>query len=190
MMVARRPVLATAALSLLLLSSGCSYLLLVAPSSVPVGGSATYVLELVNDEIVNQDLLVYTVAYVPAGWTLASAVFSSSGSPPSGVGVQVSDPGFACTMGPDLPPPGVGRQVVVVFWGTFDAVNPETATGGLTFAVGQSQGDFGVDFHVVLQKAASTVCSVGRGATTRVEPPIFADGFESGDTTAWSGSAP
>lgn len=174
-------------LSAALISNSCTYLLLVAPALVATGGTATYVLELFNDELTGGSAPIYTVAHVPSTWLLSSATFTSTAPPLSGTGVQVADPGLVCEFGSTPPPPGAGRQAVFVFWGNFtNFVNPQTGTGHLNFAVGQTEGTFDVDFYFVFD----TACSGPVGATTQVEQPIFTDGFETGNLNNWSSQFP
>ncbi len=170
-----------------LATTGCTFQFLVATASVIAGGSATYVVEIFNDGVnPPEPLRVYTLAHVPADWQLLETTFTATTSPGSGTGTEIADPGFACDQGTPLPAPGAGRQRVVVDWGTFDIGNPETGTGTHVFQVAEVPGDYTIDFFLVLEGGGDSVCSTGISTVTRVETPIFADGFESGNTSAWS----
>lgn len=183
--------IAVASIGVLALAlGGCSFLILAASESVHTGGSARYRLELHNDEVTNSGISAFTVAHVPAGWSLEEASFELTAPPSMGTGTPIPDPGFVCTTGPDLPAPGAGRQRVVISWGGFDAVDPQTATADLAFAVGPQDGVYALDFFFVARKESSTLCSTGQSTTTEVEQAIFVDGFESGDTSAWSTVVP
>ena len=175
-------------LSLLPLTlTGCHWIFIVASTSVATGGTATYTVELFNDEAnPSVPLDAYTVIHVPASWNFTSGSFTSTTAPLSGVGTLVADPGFTCDAGPEIPTPPQGHQRVVVFWSTFaDANNPETGRATHRFDVGNLVGDHDVTVFFVAQGNGQTVCSAGITAVTRVEVGIFADGFESGNTSAW-----
>jgi|GEM_PF-5195704 len=169
------------------LAGGCTFEIIFAPAFVATGGIATFRIELFNDQIQSSNVGLFTVAHVPVGWQLDAATFVSSTPPLTGSGVSVIDPGFACDFGAPLPAPGPGRKRVVVSWGTVATViNPTTAVGTLRFAVGSMSGTFPVEFFVVLTGGAESACSLPVSTTTPVFQSIFSDGFESGDTSAWS----
>ena len=132
---------------------------------VPPGSQTTYTATVVNHG--PHGAPAASVSDAPdadltiSGWTCAAAGGASCGAS-SGAG-RLSD-------APSLPP---GGTVVYTVQGS---VAP-TASGVLYYAVSASPGPGVVD--------PSPSNDTGQDASS-LEPPVFCDGFESGDTSAWS----
>jgi len=131
-----------------------------------------------------------TVLLVGSPWRLRATDSSTKGgssrTPEIGESAQ---PGSRESPGLESREPvGAARlkQGYSMSWWTVDGGGGTSAEGSLSLAATMAQPDAGL-------LAASGLTLDGgfwSGAMTQPEPPLFSDGFETGDTSGWSSSVP
>jgi 6-phosphogluconolactonase (cycloisomerase 2 family) len=130
-----------------LLSTSCTIVIVSGPSTVSVGDTVTYVLDLANNFGGDSNVALYVIADVPAGWTLLSSTFDAviDGVPTSGEGSLSGATPCGTLTGDVLP----GFQRLVLFAGPFATVTGnDTGTATLELDVGsQPAGEFKIFFR-------------------------------------------
>jgi len=163
---------------------GCTISVLFVDSVVEEGGIVTVVLEGDPDGASGGASVQHLIARVPESWTLASSTFSgtSAGTRVVGSGVEIA---ASCTCLCN-PPVGMKDVRIAPAQGGVAFTGSDSVTMTLRFVAG-SPGLHTPSFMLCFESPSNIVQT-----TVEVLPGgsglLFADGFESADTSSWSQS--
>ncbi len=145
-------------LGALLILSNCTIVIVSGPSTVSVGETVTYVLD-VGSNSNGLDVTLFVIADVPAGWDLVSSSFDGTidGVPTSGNGTVVASTVCDYLTGDILP----GFQRLHIAAGPFPAAtSSDTGSVTLEFDVdSQPSGEFKVFFRFAASGSPAGDCS-------------------------------
>lgn len=176
---------------------GCSITIVSGPTTVLTHSVASYLFDLALDTgggpYGSAGGHAYIIAEIPQDWTLASASYTGdvSGSPVSGLGAEVPDPGSPCAgLGAG---PAAGMRRIFVRSELFQPLaDGDVGAAELQFLVKGPVGVYQLRFWLNGTASSSSCSSPASIAVMQLEGSehVFSDGFESGDVTMWSSTVP
>jgi len=171
------------------------------PALVGVGSSAEYVLDIriptpegsnLTPQLTNRALWTcYLAADVPEGWTIDSGGYEGviGGVPVSGEGKVYEPPSaMACEQSWSPVPEGYVRRWIQTE--THDTDYGGGATAWVRFNVNGAPGEYTLAFQTQTEYTGTYCWDAAYFTVTVSDSLIFTDSFESGDTSAWSATAP
>ncbi len=162
-----------AGLGVALVLSSCTIAIVSGPSTVTVGDTVTYVLEVGSDLGSDTNVSFYVIADIPEGWDLLSSTFDGTiASVPITGDATVVDSNFCNTVAGNVLP---GLQRIHFAAGPFPVAHADdTANVSLTFDVAsQPSGEFKIFFRFLGVGDAGGLCSTPAVRTINREGPGF-----------------
>lgn len=191
-MARSRPFRTLFALCLVVPLAGCKMDLIFATAGTAPGEAATYVVRLSTDEDGGDtgEITFHVVADVPDGWTIEGGRFEERSGARGQLAV-LEDPEIPCVSGEPLaaeplPPVPAGHRRVAFRRSYANFPPGDHVDFELDLLAGAQPGSFSVRLHGQGERDGIASCDSVSAVTNVSSSLLFADGFEGGNTVAWS----